>query len=150
MKLSSLLQGGHDVVLDTMIFIYFFEDDRKYGRCCEWLLQQAAEGNWVNSTRHAFVADAGDSIAGLLTEHEMNAVPRERWSTTPAAWSMIPLARLPWVEPNTEIRTAAEEMARRGIPSLPVVANGHLLGIISREDVMRFLYRLQVLRRAPA
>lgn len=44
MKLPSLLHGGHDVVLDTMIFIYLFEDDQKYGRCCEWLLQQAAEG----------------------------------------------------------------------------------------------------------
>lgn len=44
MKLPLLLQGGRDVVLDTMIFIYFFEDDPKYGRGCEWLLQQAAEG----------------------------------------------------------------------------------------------------------
>ena len=44
MKLPSNLQGGHDVVLDTMIFIYLFEDDQKYGRCCEWLLQQAADG----------------------------------------------------------------------------------------------------------
>ncbi|MDO9541767.1 MAG: PIN domain-containing protein [Kiritimatiellia bacterium] len=44
MKLPSLLHGGHDVVLDTMIFIYLFEDDQKYGRCCEWLLQQAADG----------------------------------------------------------------------------------------------------------
>ncbi|MFH1476243.1 MAG: PIN domain-containing protein [Verrucomicrobiota bacterium] len=44
MKLSLLLQGGHDIVLDTMIFIYLFEDDQKYGHCCEWLLQQAADG----------------------------------------------------------------------------------------------------------
>ena len=44
MKLPSLLHGGHDVVLDTMIFIYLFEDDQKYGRLCEWLLQQAADG----------------------------------------------------------------------------------------------------------
>jgi len=44
MKLPSLLRGGRDIVLDTMIFIYFFEDDQKYGRRCEWLLQQAADG----------------------------------------------------------------------------------------------------------
>jgi len=44
MKLPSILHGGHDVILDTMIFIYLFEDDQKYGRSCEWLLQQAAEG----------------------------------------------------------------------------------------------------------
>ena len=44
MRLPSHLQGGHDVVLDTMIFIYLFEDDQKYGHCCEWLLQQAADG----------------------------------------------------------------------------------------------------------
>jgi predicted nucleic acid-binding protein len=44
MKLPSVLHGARDVVLDTMIFIYFFEDDQKYGRPCEWLLQQAADG----------------------------------------------------------------------------------------------------------
>lgn len=44
MKLPSLLHGAHDVVLDTMIFIYLFEDDQKYGGACEWLLRQAAEG----------------------------------------------------------------------------------------------------------
>ena len=43
-KLPSFLHGGHDVVLDTMIFIYLFEDNQKYGHSCEWLLQQAAEG----------------------------------------------------------------------------------------------------------
>jgi Zn-dependent protease len=112
-------------------------------------LQQAAEGRWVSPTRHAFVVDKDDAIVGWLSEREMDAVPRERWSSTTAGGTMIPMARLHWVEPGTEIRTAAEEMVRRGIPSLPVVANGHLLGIISREDVMRFLHRLQMLRRAP-
>ena len=116
----------------------------------EMTLQQASEGHWVSSIRHAFVVDNGGSIVGLLTEHEMDAVPPERWSTTTVTWSMIPLARLHWVEPNTDIRTAAEEMARRGIPSLPVVADGKVLGIISREDVVQFLHRRQILRHAPA
>ena len=44
MKLPLRLQGGHDVILDTMLFIYFFEDDQKYGRGCEWLFQQIADG----------------------------------------------------------------------------------------------------------
>ena len=116
----------------------------------EMTLQQASGGHWVSSTRHAFVVDDGGSIVGLLTEHEMDAVPPERWSMTPVAMSMIPLARLHGVEPNTAIRTAAEEMARRGIPSLPVVADGKVLGIISREDVVQFLHRRQILRHSPA
>lgn len=42
MKLPALLQGGRDVVLDTMIFIYLFEDHPAYASLCEWLIQQAA------------------------------------------------------------------------------------------------------------
>ena len=44
MKLPTLLHGGQDVVLDTMVFIYLFEDDPTYGRPCEWLLRQIEAG----------------------------------------------------------------------------------------------------------
>jgi predicted nucleic acid-binding protein len=44
MKLPSILKGGHDVVLDTMVYIYFFEQDPQYGPACKSLMQQAADG----------------------------------------------------------------------------------------------------------
>ena len=44
MKLPAILRGGHNVVLDTMVFIYCFEDDPQYAGLCEQLILQAAAG----------------------------------------------------------------------------------------------------------
>jgi predicted nucleic acid-binding protein len=44
MKLPRRLQGREDVVIDTMVFIYLFEDSSRYGELCDTLLERAAEG----------------------------------------------------------------------------------------------------------
>jgi predicted nucleic acid-binding protein len=44
MKLPAILKGGQDVVLDTMFYIYFFEQDAQYGPACKFLMQQIADG----------------------------------------------------------------------------------------------------------
>ena len=41
------------------------------------------------------------------------------------------------VEPTTPVNDAAKLMKQRKIRRLPVVENGHLVGIISDRDVMR-------------
>jgi predicted nucleic acid-binding protein len=44
MNLPRRLQGREDVVIDTMVFLYLFEDSPRYGELCETLLERAAEG----------------------------------------------------------------------------------------------------------
>ncbi len=59
---------------------------------------------------------------------------------------MIPLSRLQSIAPDTQLQTVAEELARYGAASLPVVANGQVLGTIGREELSWFLGRLKTLR----
>ncbi|MFH1760697.1 MAG: type II toxin-antitoxin system VapC family toxin [bacterium] len=44
MKLPSGLHGRRNVVLDTMVFIYLFEDSSGYGQVCEFLVDKAGSG----------------------------------------------------------------------------------------------------------
>ncbi len=44
MKFPRQLQGRQDVVIDTMVFVYLFEDSRRYAELCETLLDRAAGG----------------------------------------------------------------------------------------------------------
>jgi CBS domain-containing protein len=56
---------------------------------------------------------------------------------------MTPLGELQRVEPDTELWTAIEEMDRRGVNQLPVISNTHIVGMLSRENVIAFLRALR-------
>lgn len=46
MKLPGPLRGRKGVVIDTMVFIYLFEDNATFGPVCEFVLGQAAQGRF--------------------------------------------------------------------------------------------------------
>jgi CBS domain-containing protein len=50
-----------------------------------------------------------------------------------------------WVRPDTELWDALAEMDRDGVSQLPVMMNGQLVGMLSREDIISFLRTLREL-----
>ena len=66
-------------------------------------------------------------------------VPRPRWRYTTLDEVMRPLASLRTVSPDTPVSEAIERMAREDVHQLPVVSNGHLDGVLSRANILRFL-----------
>ena len=52
---------------------------------------------------------------------------------------MTPAARLRPLEPDDQCTAALEAMVRDDVGRLPVVADGRIVGILSRRDVMRLL-----------
>ncbi|HEY8537131.1 MAG TPA: site-2 protease family protein [Vicinamibacterales bacterium] len=85
-----------------------------------------------------FVMDDGH-VAGMLTPAEMRAVDRERWATTPAVSVMRPLERLHRISPDAPVMEALELIGREDVNQLPVVEAGRLLGVISRDQILRLL-----------
>ncbi len=95
--------------------------------------------------RRSVVVKGGDEVVGLLTLHSLQEVPPERWTTTTVAQVMLPVARMKYVGPDTDLGSALEEMDRLGANQLPVMANGQMLGMLTREDLVRVLRRLRPL-----
>jgi len=58
---------------------------------------------------------------------------------------MIPLAQVKTSNPKTELWTALTQMDREGVNQLPVMSDGHIVGMLSRGDLITFLGRLQEL-----
>jgi signal-transduction protein with cAMP-binding, CBS, and nucleotidyltransferase domain len=58
---------------------------------------------------------------------------------------MTPVGRLKRVRPETALWTAAEAMDRDGVNQLPVMTDGQLLGMLSRDDIISFLRTLNEL-----
>jgi CBS domain-containing protein len=52
---------------------------------------------------------------------------------------MIPAGQVKPVQPDQELWTAFEEMEADGVNQLPVVIDGHMLGMLNLDDILGFM-----------
>ncbi|MGC8780489.1 MAG: site-2 protease family protein [Anaerolineae bacterium] len=108
-------------------------------------LQQMVDEHILGSGRRSFVVQEDGKALGLLTLHHLKGIPRDQWPTITAAQAMIPLDQLKRARPDMELWAAIEEMDRDGVNQLPVMADGQIQGMLTREDVISYLRTLQEL-----
>jgi Zn-dependent protease len=108
-------------------------------------LQQLVDEHILGSGRRCFLVNRGADTLGLMTLHRIKEVPRGEWATTSAGQAMLPLDRLMRISPDKELWAALQQMDRDGVNQLPVMTDSHVVGMLSREDVITFLRTLQEL-----
>jgi CBS domain-containing protein len=96
---------------------------------------------------HRCFVVGGDASAGLVTLSDIRRVPRSAWPATTASQIIIPRDKLASISPDAELWTALEKIGRDGVTQLPVVENDAIVGILSRDDVVRYLGTLHALTR---
>jgi Mg/Co/Ni transporter MgtE len=84
------------------------------------------------------VADDGH-LRGLLTLHEVKAVPRDQWPRVKTQDVMAPLEWLASVGPQEELLVALERIDDANVAQMPVVAGDRLLGMIGREQILHYV-----------
>jgi len=113
-------------------------------------LQQLVDEQILGGGQRSFLVNRGDKTVGLITLHRIKEVPRPEWATTSAAEVMLPLEQLKCVDPDTELWSALQELDRNGVNQMPVIRDQHVIGMLSREDVITFLLTLQEFGTSPA
>ncbi len=93
----------------------------------------------IRTGRRCFIVMSSGRLVGLMTTHELKAVPRELWTTVIVGQMMKPFETMRWVEPNAELRQVLEVMENDDLNQVPVVSEGRLEGLIRRENVLRFI-----------
>lgn len=88
--------------------------------------------------RSVFVMQV-DRLAGLITLGDIRHVPRDEWGQTLVGLAMIPLEKLHVVAPHQSLNEVLPLMVTQDVNQVPVVEDGHLVGVLSREDIVRFL-----------
>jgi len=111
----------------------------------EMVLQELVEDYILTSGQRCFVVEQNGEVVGLLTLHQIKQVPTERYATVAAKQAMLPLEQLKHTAPDTKLWDALQEMESRGVNQLPVLANGHIQGMLDRGDVISFLRTLNSL-----
>ena len=102
-------------------------------------LQQLVDEYFLpQGLRSALVMQA-DQLAGLITLSDIRHVPREQWGQVPVGHAMIPLERLHVVQPRQSLNEVLPLMAGHDVNQLPVVQNGAVVGILSRDAIVRYL-----------
>jgi Zn-dependent protease len=102
-------------------------------------LQQLVDTYILPHGARAIPVLRGDQFAGLITLADIRTVPRERWSQTPVDSVMIPLERLHAVRPQQSLNEVLPLMASHDVNQLPVVEDGRLVGMLSRDAIVRYV-----------
>jgi Zn-dependent protease/CBS domain-containing protein len=77
----------------------------------------------------------GGGLQGIITLTDLQKIPDSQRDITNVRQVMT--TNLFVIEPEEEASTAMKIMSERGVRRLPVLQNGELVGIVSREDLVR-------------
>jgi Zn-dependent protease len=78
-------------------------------------------------------------LRGLVSLSDVRKHPRERWPDVHVRDVMTPVAELLTVGPNEASERALVLIAQRGVNQLLVLDDGRLVGVVRREDILRWL-----------
>ncbi|HLO28182.1 MAG TPA: site-2 protease family protein [Anaerolineales bacterium] len=102
-------------------------------------LEQLINQHILGNGQRSLVVKQDDQVAGLLTLHNVKAIPSADWLNTTAAQVMIPVVKMKRIRPETELTEALGEMDRDGVNQLPVMVGDQIQGMLGRDDVISFL-----------
>lgn len=102
-------------------------------------VQRLAEEHMMASGQRVLPVERAGRFLGLVSLSDLQKSEPRAWSHMSAAEIMTPVERLACVAPGADAGEALAELARRGVNQLPVLEEGRLVGLLRREDVLKWL-----------
>jgi len=84
---------------------------------------------------HLVVSDG--QLVGLMTNAALQAVPREEWATTSVQAVMLSRDGLQWATPEEPALDLLERMRNANIDEMAVITGGNLVGLVTRDSILR-------------
>ena len=93
----------------------------------------------MQSDDHGFpVVDNGE-LVGLATLEDVRAIPKDEWDFTRVHEIMTPAEKLATLAPEDNASEALDILGSRDVRQLPVIKDGHLVGLVRRRDIVKWL-----------
>lgn len=102
-------------------------------------LSELVQEHILKTGQRCFIVTDGSRLEGLITLHQIKAVPQERWAVVTVAEGMTPAARVRTVAPVAPIIEVLRILEGEDINQVPVVAGDSLVGMITRDHLLRVL-----------
>lgn len=102
-------------------------------------LRDLVDGYILTGGRRCFFVADEDRLRGILTLADITRIPREAWSETFLTQVVVPWERAVRVSPKMALLDALRVMDDAGVNQVPVVLGDELVGMLSREQVLRYI-----------
>lgn len=105
----------------------------------------------LRTGRGCHLVMGSDDLVGMITLQSVRRIPREEWAITSIQAAMLPHERIPWAQAEEPALGILERMQRADISQMPVVHEGKVVGMVSRDAMLRMVQtRMQLERFAQA
>jgi len=89
--------------------------------------------------RRCVLVTENQALRGMMTLHNVRTVPREDWSRRSVAEVMTPVAELQRARLEEDVWSLLQRMDEGDVHQVPVTDDGHLVGLITREHLIRYV-----------
>ncbi len=110
-------------------------------------IERLVNENILTSGRRCFPVISNDRAEGLITMHNIRAVPRGLWGTKLVREAMTLLDDLKSVGPNEDLNTVMQILTQNDINQVPVIYEGKVVGMIGRDNIINFVNTRAELQR---
>jgi Zn-dependent protease/predicted transcriptional regulator len=93
----------------------------------------------MRSDEHAFPVVDADRLLGLVTLDDIRSLEREQWESLTVREIMTRRDELVVVNPQAEVSDALRKLRTIDVRQMPVIAEGELIGVLRRRDILRWL-----------
>jgi Zn-dependent protease/predicted transcriptional regulator len=93
----------------------------------------------MSSGQHAFPVERDGRFLGMVCVRDLQKALGQAAEQARVGDIMTPAERLVTVSPGTDAMHALALLGRQGVNQLPVVENGRLVGLLRREDLVKWL-----------
>jgi Zn-dependent protease/CBS domain-containing protein len=99
-------------------------------------INQLVHENILTSGRRCFPVASNGRVMGLITLHNIKAVPRDLWNVKTVGETMTPFDNLKRVRPDEELSSVLRILTENNINQVPVVQDNSIVGMIGRDNLI--------------
>jgi Zn-dependent protease len=85
-----------------------------------------------------FITDDG-FLKGMITLRNISVIPQRSWRFVSVERVMVPMSRITNVAPETDLLTALQMMDAARLSQVPVLEEGKLVGVLTRDQIQNFV-----------
>jgi Zn-dependent protease/predicted transcriptional regulator len=93
----------------------------------------------LRTGRRCHIVTGAGELVGLITLHAVSRFPREEWANTSVQAAMLPRDKIHWAAMEEPLLGVLERMQSEDVNQMPVLEDGHLVGLISRDSILRII-----------
>lgn len=109
-------------------------------------VRELVQRHLLTTSSQCFLVTDGQMVRGLLTLYQIKRLPQESWDITTTGQAMTPVEDLKVVRPSDDALGILERMDEENLDQVSVIREGRVIGIILRDNLIRFAQRLRELR----